>query len=103
MLVKEIYLLSEKFPKSELHGLTSQTRRAAVSVPLNIVEGFSRNSKLQFKNFINIAFGSINELKVCLEIASDLKYIDQSKFNYILNQTEEVSKMLSSFKKSLSR
>lgn len=100
-LTTNIYLLTKNFPKSEVHGLSSQIRRAVVSIPLNISEGSARNTNKQFNNFLNIAIGSTTEVKVCLEISLDLKYINQEEFNKIFPQVEEVSKMLYSLKRSV--
>lgn len=100
-LTTDIYLLTKQFPISEIQGLTSQIRRAVVSVPLNIAEGDARNTDKQFNNFINIAIGSITEVKVCLEIALNLKYINKLQFDKTFLQVEEISKLLYSFKKSL--
>jgi four helix bundle protein len=79
-LVKETYNLTELFPKSELYGLTSQMRRAAVSIPSNIAEGRRRGSKAEFIRFLRIAFGSGAELETQIEIAKMLN--QTSKFNY---------------------
>jgi len=100
-LTTSVYLLTNSFPKSEVHGLSSQIRRAVVSIPLNISEGSARNTNKQFNNFLNIAIGSTTEVKVCLEISLDLKYITQEEFNKIFPQVEEVSKMLYSLKRSI--
>lgn len=97
-----IYKLTKKFPYHEIQGLTSQIRRAAVSVCLNISEGSARSTDKQFYNFINIAIGSITETKVCLEISLDLGYISKEDHDSAFNQSEEISKMLFSLRKSLS-
>ena len=70
-LVKEIYKLSSKFPREELYGITSQLRRAALSIPLNIAEGQSRGPK-DFRHFLTISLGSCNETLTILTIATDL-------------------------------
>ena len=101
LLTLDIYLLTNNFPKTEIQGLTSQIRRAAVSITLNIAEGSARNSDKQFHNFINIAIGSVTEVKVCLEIALDLKYINQNSFDIVFENTEEVSKLLYSLQKAV--
>jgi len=68
-LVKEVYLLTEKFPGPETYGLTSQMRRAAVSIPSNLPEGAARKGGKEFKQFLNIAQGSISELDTQIELA----------------------------------
>lgn len=67
-LAWEVYKLTDKFPKDELYGLTSQIRRASLSIPLNIVEGHSRNSKNEFRQFLKIALGSLAETEYLLSI-----------------------------------
>jgi four helix bundle protein len=71
-LVVLIYDLTKRFPREEIYGLTSQLRRAAVSVPSNISEGAAGRSNDQFKNFLGIAVGSLNEVSTQLEIASGI-------------------------------
>ena len=90
-LVLAIYFLSSSFPTNEMYGLTSQLRRAAVSVPSNIAEGFKRigaNDKLRF---YNISESSLEEVKYLLLLANDLKY---SNTQNLILQVEEVSKLL---------
>ena len=79
-LVLEVYKLTEKYPKHELFGLVSQTRRASVSVPSNIVEGFKKRTKKDTLHFCNIADCSLEELKYDLILAKDLKYISEQEF-----------------------
>lgn len=61
LLAKEVYKITTKFPKDEIYGLTSQLRRAILSVPLNIIEGYARNNRKEFKNFLRIAYASLIE------------------------------------------
>lgn len=77
-LVKEVYRLSRKFPADERFALTSQVRRAATSVPLNLAEGSVRRSKPEFAHFIRFALGSLVEVMTCLEIAEQQRYISKS-------------------------
>jgi len=94
-LCVEIYKITEKFPKSELFGLTSQMRRAAVSISSNIAEGYNRFHSGEKKQFINIAYGSGSELESQLEIAKLLfPNIDYQKSNNLLL---EVLKLLNSW------
>lgn len=89
-----IYELTKVFPKDELFGLTSQVRRAAVSVPSNIGEGKARDSSKEYKRFLLIARGSLEETKYQLLLAKDLQYISENKYKEILKQAEEVGKLL---------
>lgn len=89
-----IYKITEDYPKSELFALTSQTRRAAVSVPANIVEGFRRQSLRDSINFYNTADASLEELKYHLLLAKDLNYISIDKYNFITQKAEETGKLL---------
>jgi four helix bundle protein len=75
-LVKAIYATTAKFPPEELYGLTSQLRRAAVSVPANIAEGAARNGKKEFIQFLYISLGSLSEIETLLIIADDLNYLE---------------------------
>ncbi len=101
-LVTEIYLLSGVYPNSEIYGLTSQTRRAAVSVPLNISEGSAKSSNKDFSRFLEMSLGSINELETTLIIAQNLKYINNEKLIDFQNKITELRKMIFKFKDSLS-
>lgn len=98
-LVKDVYLLTASFPKEELYGLTSQLRRAAVSVPANIAEGYSRCGIADYVNFINIAVGSLAEVETLLILAEDLNYTAPS---LPLKQTlDEAQKVLFGLRNSL--
>ena len=79
-LVVVIYELTKTFPREETYGLTSQIRRAAISVPSNISEGAAGRTDIQFKNFLSIAIGSLNELSTQIEIAFRVGYIDETTF-----------------------
>ena len=101
--VKDIYLLTQKFPDGEKFGLISQIRRAAVSIPSNIAEGSGRNSKNEYAHFVDIANGSAFEIETQLYIANDLGYISQQEFENILIQLQEIEKMLYNFRITLSK
>lgn len=79
VLATHIYQVTEQFPKSEVYGLTSQMRRAAVSVPSNIAEGAARFSNKEFAQFLNIAGGSLSELDTQIEIACNLDYVSKDQ------------------------
>ena len=93
-LVLNIYAITQNFPKEEKFGLTSQIRRAAISVASNIVEGFRRRTLKDSLHFYNIADGSLEEVKYQLLLSLDLKFINRNDFNNALNLAEATSKML---------
>lgn len=93
-LVKEIYVETKKFPKEELYGLTSQTRRAAVSIPSNIAEGMGRQYKKDTIQFIHIARGSIYELETLLNITVRVEIMDEKTFIKIIPLIEKVARLL---------
>jgi len=92
--VLQVYKMTSTFPKEELFGLTSQFRRASVSIPANIAEGYRRKTKTEKARFFNISQGSIEECKYYLILANDLGYYRMSNEMILL---EEVSKMLASY------
>ena len=94
-LVTKIYVLTEEFPKSEIYGLTSQMRRAAVSIPSNIAEGRRGGTKKEFRHFLAIALGSSFELETQVEIAKQLKFGKQSDYRKAEQHLLEIMKMLS--------
>jgi four helix bundle protein len=97
-IVVIVYELTEKFPKEEQYALTSQLKRAALSIPSNIAEGYGRNSTQSYIHFISIARGSLFELETQLIIAEKLKLIKNEKlFAELMNQIIEESKMINSF------
>ena len=102
-LVVEIYRLTELFPKSELYGLTSQMRRAAVSIPANIAEGSARGHRQEYCQFVKIAYASGAELETHIEIAKQLKFIGNTDTEHIEGLLEELMKMMNVLAKSLSR
>jgi four helix bundle protein len=93
-LVKDIYFLTKVYPKDELFGLVSQTKRAAVSIPSNIAEGLGRQYKKDTLQFLHIARGSVYELDTHLEIALMVEVIDTVQFQLISNALETVLKLL---------
>lgn len=95
-IVTDTYKITKKFPKDELYGLTSQIRRAAVSIPSNIAEGFKRSYSKEYSQFLHIALGSAAELETQLIIAKELGFIPESELNDISDKLDHVSKMISS-------
>jgi len=102
-LVLLIYKLSESFPKYELFGLTSQLRRAVVSVPANIAEGYAAGGKGQFGRFLNIAQGSLAEVEYYLILLRDLNYTDVAHYQESETLRGEVGFLLYRLIKSLAR
>ncbi len=96
--VLAVYRLSRSFPKSETYGLTSQFRRAAVSIAANIAEGFRKRGQADKKRFFNISQGSVEECRYYLILAKDLQYGDVIEMNQLL---EEVSKLLNAYSRSI--
>lgn len=92
--VLAIYQFSADFPRTELYGLTSQLRRAAVSVPANVAEGFKKKGPADKKRFFNIAQGSLEESRYYLILARDLHYGDSQK---LLEQLDEVGRLLNAY------
>jgi four helix bundle protein len=92
--VLKIYEITKNFPKEELYGLTSQIRRAAVSIPSNIVEGKSRNSKKDYLRFLLISRGSLEEVKYQLLLSKDLNYIKDKDYIKLYDLTNEVGKLI---------
>jgi len=78
-LVLEIYKITGRFPKSEIYGLSQQMRRAAVSIPSNIAEGYGRKHKTEYNQFLSIAYGSLLELETQFLLAMDLNYISKNQ------------------------
>lgn len=102
-LTVDIYRLSETFPRTEVYGLTSQMRRAAISVPSNIAEGAARQTKKEFINYLHMAQGSLSELDTQLLIAKRLEYLSAESYETIEDRIETISKMLTGLIKSLKR
>lgn len=90
----KIYILTNKFPKEELYSLTSQIRRAAVSIMSNIAEGFDRRSDKELTNFLSIARGSSSEVQNDLYIALDLNYISQVEFNQFYQEAKKIAQQI---------
>jgi four helix bundle protein len=101
-LTLEVYKLTDFFPTKEEYGLKSQLRRAVVSIPTNIAEGCGRGSDVDFKRFLQIAFGSANEVEYLILLSKDLSYISEKIYVEIISELEEIKKMLSTLIKKIS-
>ena len=100
-LVEGIYRATASFPKEEMFGLVSQMRRAAVSVPANIVEGAARRTDADFGNFLNIAYGSLAELRYFIDLSKRLGYFNEETHSHLADQADEGSRMLNGLMKSV--
>ena len=101
-LVKECYRVTRWFPREELFGLTSQLRRAAVSVPANIAEGYGRSHRREFTNFLSISNGSLCELETHLYLALDLEFVTADALETPFKLVDEVGKMTTALRKARS-
>ena len=101
-IVVLVYKLTKDFPKEEIYALTSQLKRASVSIPSNIAEGFGRQTDKSFNHFLNISRGSLNEVETQLIIAKELQFsIDDKILDELIFLIEEESKMINAFSKNL--
>lgn len=98
-LAKQVYKAALNFPKHEMYGLTSQLRRAVLSVVLNIIEGFARQSKAEFRRFLLISFGSLEETRYILEFSLEQKYITNDQYVAFMKLIDEVAKIIWSITK----
>lgn len=103
LLTELVYKTTLSFPEEEKYGLISQIRRCAVSVPSNIAEGAGRNSNKEFRNFLGIANGSLNELNTQLEISKRLGFLVEKKLIEIMQLCSEVQKMIYTLIKKFSK
>ena len=99
--VLNIYSISSKFPKEEMFALTSQIRRAAVSVPANIAEGFKKKTLPNKLNYISHSEGSLEEVNYYLILARDLNYIKDEEFRTLEAFSEEISKLIAGYSKNI--
>jgi len=102
-LCLDVYKITKTLPQSEQYGLTAQLKRSSLSIPSNIAEGYTRNSKADYLRFLYIGYASLAELETQLLLAKDLKYIEQSIFNKIIEMQKEVQRIMLGLIKSLKR
>jgi four helix bundle protein len=100
-LVTLVYRSTESFPQRELFGLTNQLRRAEVAIPSNIAEGQGRNANRDFRRFLSIARGSLQELETQLELARRLGYLDESNLIDIVESTSEIARLINGLSRAL--
>jgi four helix bundle protein len=102
-LVEQCYRATAAFPKSELYGLASQTRRAAVSIPANIAEGHCRRSTRAYANHVSIAIGSHGELETCIELGVRLGFLEADERTRLLLLSDSVGRALNGLYRALIR
>ena len=100
-VVEDIYKITKNFPKEEIYGLTSQLRRSAVSITSNIAEGFARFHNKEYRQFLYVSLGSCAELTTQIIISSHLSYLSSEKAEKILNEIDEISRMIMGLIKKL--
>jgi len=100
-LAFEVYIATKNFPKDEIYGITSQLRRAVLSVPTNIVEGYGRQGRRELRQFVNIALGSLAETEYLLDFSLKLGYLIKTKHNKLQSLRQETGALLWKFYKSL--
>ncbi len=101
LVVKSVYSITADFPSEEKFGLISQIRRAAVSITANISEGAGRGTDKDFAHFLNMSEGSCNECMTLVILSQDLDLLNESKSNSLIEQFEEINRMLNGFRKRL--
>lgn len=99
LFVKEVYTFTQDFPKEELYGLTSQTRRAALSIPLNISEGAGNESGKEFARFLGFALRSTYETMTAIELAARLGFANQERCHSLIKQADHIAAMLVGLRK----
>ncbi len=92
-IAAELYDITKSFPKEEVYGITSQMKRAAVSIPSNIAEGAGRRSELEFRNFLNFSNGSSYELDTQLLLSARLGFTTEQTIEHLLKEIDELQKM----------
>jgi four helix bundle protein len=100
-IVKEIYRLTENFPKKEVYRLTSEIRRSVISIPSNIAEGFRRYHNKEYRQFLFVALGSCAELETQIIIAKELSYINEDDKVKVLEKSDHLSRMISNLIKKI--
>jgi len=100
-IAKDVYQMTGQFPREEVYGLTSQMRRASVSIPSNIAEGFNRLHNKEYRQFLYVALGSCAELETQVEIAGEFKYVHDEGKGHLLEKLDHESRMLRNLIKKL--
>ena len=100
-MVKSVYVLTDTFPKTEVYGLTSQIRRAMVSIPSNIAEGCGKNSTPDFARFLDMALGSAFELETQLIVSENLGFVNSKDLQPLLEELTQIQKMINKYNQAL--
>jgi four helix bundle protein len=99
-LVEQVYRLTQTLPKQEAYGLSAQMQRAAVSIPANIAEGYSRRYRAEYTQFVSISHASLAELETHIETAKRVDYVSVQQYTELLRQTDALSKQLRALQKA---
>ena len=102
-LVEVCYRLTATFPRDELYGLTSQLRRAVVSIPSNVAEGHGRRTTRAYRHHVSIAIGSHAEFATCLELASRLRFVSSADLDRVVTLSDSVGRLLYGLHRALAR
>lgn len=102
-LVLDIYKVTKSFPKVEIYALTSQIRRAGVSIAANISEGYKKKTKASKLNFLNMSEGSLEEVKYYILLSKDLEYITENEFNNLNAMCDEVGRLINGYSLGISK
>ncbi len=102
-MTKAIYQTTQHFPKREMYGMSDQLRRASVSVPANISEGWGRNTPRSYVHFLQVAKGSVSEVETIFLIAHDMGYVDPKRFEEVIEKIRTVNKVLNGMIRTLKR
>lgn len=102
-LALKVYIATKSFPKEELYGITSQLRRATLSIPTNIVEGYSRKGDKELSRFINISLGSLAETKYLLYFAHRLDYLETEEYNSLKDEYEKLGRKMWRFYETVNK
>lgn len=100
-IVLDVYRVTGEFPKEELYGLVSQMRRAAISIPSNVAEGFNRKHNPEYRQLLYVALGSCAELETQVDVAHDLKLVGSGERDSLLEKLDHESRMLRNLIKRL--
>ena len=100
-LARLVYKLTRDFPKEEMFGLTSQIRRASLSIPLNVIEGYARSASKSYRQFLDIAHGSLKETKYLLYFACNEGYLKEEGYKEAIKLSDEVGRIIWSVRQSI--